>query len=335
MSKNVIEVSNLQKEFTKIIKEPGLHGTLKSFIKPNKQIFEAVKPLSFNVPKGQILGLIGTNGAGKSTIIKMLSGILTPSSGECLINNKIPTTNRAEYVKEIGVVFGQRTQLWWDLPVSETYSILKEIYDIPTNLFNKRLTFLDEVLELNNFINDPVRTLSLGQRMRADIAASMLHNPKVLFLDEPTIGLDVSVKDNIRKAIKFINKEEQTTIILTTHDISDIENLCDRILMIDKGESIFDGSLSSLKEQYGGVNTLNFTLNHNQDVSNLKIERLQDVEIIKSDMDLTLKYDSYHYQTPDLIMEVLNEVSIKDISMQECSIEEIIKRFYKKEISLD
>ncbi|HEQ9906746.1 TPA: ATP-binding cassette domain-containing protein, partial [Streptococcus pyogenes] len=251
MNEDIIKVTNLQKNFTKIIKEPGLYGAFKSFIKPDKQKFEAVKSLSFSVQKGQILGLIGTNGAGKSTVIKMLTGILTPSSGECIINNKIPTINRTEYVKEIGVVFGQRTQLWWDLPLRETFTMLKEIYEIPTNLFNKRLEFLNEVLDLSSFINDPVRTLSLGQRMRADIAASMLHNPKILFLDEPTIGLDVSVKDNIRKAIKLINKEEQTTIILTTHDISDIENLCDRILMIDKGEAIFDGSLMSLKKQYG------------------------------------------------------------------------------------
>ena len=227
----MIEVQHLQKNFVKTVKEPGLKGALRSFIHPEKQTFEAVKDLTFEVPKGQILGFIGANGAGKSTTIKMLTGILKPTSGFCRINGKIPQDNRQDYVKDIGVVFGQRTQLWWDLALQETYTVLKEIYDVPDSLFHKRMDFLNEVLDLKDFIKDPVRTLSLGQRMRADIAASLLHNPKVLFLDEPTIGLDVSVKDNIRRAITQINQEEETTILLTTHDLSDIEQLCDRIFM--------------------------------------------------------------------------------------------------------
>ena len=190
----MIEVEHLQKNFVKTVKEPGLKGALRSFIRPEKQTFEAVKDLTFEVPKGQILGFIGANGAGKSTTIKMLTGILKPTSGFCRIN---------------------RTQLWWDLALQETYTVLKEIYDVPDSLFHKRMDFLNEVLDLKDFIKDPVRTLSLGQRMRADIAASLLHNPKVLFLDEPTIGLDVSVKDNIRRAITQINQEEETTILMT------------------------------------------------------------------------------------------------------------------------
>lgn len=177
----MIEVSCLRKDFVKIIKEPGLKGAIRSFIHPEKQIFEAVKDLSFEVPKGQILGFIGANGAGKSTTIKMLTGILKPTSGFCRINGKIPQENRQDYVKDIGVVFGQRTQLWWDLALQETYSVLKEIYDVPDAVFQKRMDFLNDVLDLKEFIKDPVRTLSLGQRMRADIAASLLHNPKVLF----------------------------------------------------------------------------------------------------------------------------------------------------------
>ena len=204
----MIEVKHLQKNFVKTVKEPGLKGALRSFIHPEKQTFEAVKDLTFEVPKGQILGFIGANGAGKSTTIKMLTGILKPTSGFCRINGKIPQDNRQDYVKDIGVVFGQRTQLWWDLALQETYTVLKEIYDVPDSLFQKRMDFLNEVLDLKEFIKDPVRTLSLGQRMRADIAASLLHNPKVLFLDEPTIGLDVSVKDNIRRAITQINHPE-------------------------------------------------------------------------------------------------------------------------------
>ncbi|MBS6743031.1 MAG: ATP-binding cassette domain-containing protein, partial [Streptococcus parasanguinis] len=175
----MIEVQHLRKNFVKTVKEPGLKGALRSFIHPEKQTFEAVKDLTFEVPKGQILGFIGANGAGKSTTIKMLTGILKPTSGFCRINGKIPQDNRQDYVKDIGVVFGQRTQLWWDLALQETYTVLKEIYDVPDLLFHKRMDFLNEVLDLKEFIKDPVRTLSLGQRMRADIAASLLHNPKV------------------------------------------------------------------------------------------------------------------------------------------------------------
>ena len=203
----MIHVDNLRKEFKKINKEPGLKGSFKALFKPNYEIVTAVDGISFDVPKGEILGFIGPNGAGKSTVIKMLTGILTPTSGQCIINEQNPTQNRKKYVKEIGVVFGQRTQLWWDLPLRETYAVLKEIYEVEESEYKKRMQFLNEVLELDDFITSPVRTLSLGQRMRADIAASMLHNPKVLFLDEPTIGLDVVVKDNIRKAIEKINAE--------------------------------------------------------------------------------------------------------------------------------
>lgn len=179
----MILVENLRKEFKKTVKEPGIKGSIKSFFKPRREIIEAVKDISFEAEKGEILGFIGPNGAGKSTVIKMLTGILTPTSGDCLINGQNPQKNRKQYVKEIGVVFGQRTQLWWDLPLTETYTVLKEIYEVEDSAFKKRMAFLNEVLELEDFIKSPVRTLSLGQRMRADIAASLLHSPKVLFLD--------------------------------------------------------------------------------------------------------------------------------------------------------
>ena len=190
----MIEVKDLKKEFKKTVKEPGLKGSIKSLFHPKTEIVEAVKNISFDIADGEILGFIGPNGAGKSTVIKMLTGILTPTSGSCTINGKNPTENRKSYVKEIGVVFGQRTQLWWDLPLRETYGVLKEMYEVPEDKFKERMGFLNEVLELESFITSPVRTLSLGQRMRADIAAALLHSPKVLFLDEPTIGLDVVVK---------------------------------------------------------------------------------------------------------------------------------------------
>lgn len=328
----MIEVSCLRKDFVKIIKEPGLKGAIRSFIHPEKQIFEAVKDLSFEVPKGQILGFIGANGAGKSTTIKMLTGILKPTSGFCRINGKIPQENRQDYVKDIGVVFGQRTQLWWDLALQETYSVLKEIYDVHDAVFQKRMDFLNDVLDLKEFIKDPVRTLSLGQRMRADIAASLLHNPKVLFLDEPTIGLDVSVKDNIRRAITQINQEEETTILLTTHDLSDIEQLCDRIFMIDKGQEIFDGTVNQLKETFGKMKTLTFELRPGQNHVVSQFVGISDIHVTRKELLLNIQYDSSRYQTADIIQKTLSDFAIRDLKMTDVNIEDIIRRFYRKEL---
>lgn len=328
----MIEVSHLQKNFSKTIKEPGLKGALKSFVHPQREIFEAVKDLSFEVPKGQILGFIGANGAGKSTTIKMLTGILKPTSGYCRINGKIPQDNRQDYVRDIGAVFGQRTQLWWDLALQETYVVLKEIYDVPEKAFRKRMDFLNEVLDLNEFIKDPVRTLSLGQRMRADIAASLLHNPKVLFLDEPTIGLDVSVKDNIRRAITQINQEEKTTILLTTHDLSDIEQLCDRIIMIDKGQEIFDGTVTQLKQSFGKMKSLSFELKPGQEQVVSQFMGLSDITVERHELSLDIQYDSSRYQTADIIQKTMADFAVRDLKMTDVDIEDIVRRFYRKEL---
>lgn len=284
------------------------------------------------MPKGQILGFIGANGAGKSTTIKMLTGILKPTSGYCRINGKIPQDNRQDYVKDIGVVFGQRTQLWWDLALQETYVVLKEIYDVPEKTFRKRMDFLNEVLDLNEFIKDPVRTLSLGQRMRADIAASLLHNPKVLFLDEPTIGLDVSVKDNIRRAITQINQEEETTILLTTHDLSDIEQLCDRIIMIDKGQEIFDGTVTQLKQTFGKMKSLSFELEAGQEEVVSQFLGLPDITVERHELTLEIQYDSSRYQTADVIQRTMADFVVRDLKMTDADIEDIIRRFYRKEL---
>ena len=289
--------------------------------------------LTFEVPKGQILGFIGANGAGKSTTIKIADRDFKPTSGFCRINgNDSYRTIAKDYVKDIGVVFGQRTQLWWDLALQETYTVLKEIYDVPDSLFHKRMDFLNEVLDLKEFIKDPVRTLSLGQRMRADIAASLLHNPKVLFLDEPTIGLDVSVKDNIRRAITQINQEEETTILLTTHDLSDIEQLCDRIFMIDKGQEIFDGTVSQLKENFGKMKTLSFELVPGQSHLISHYEGLPDMTVDRQGNSLNIEFDSSRYQSADIIKQTLSDFEIRDLKMVDTDIEDIIRRFYRKEL---
>lgn len=333
-SNNMIEVKNVSKEFKKIIKEPGLKGSVKSLFHKKQEIVKAVDDISFTVEKGEILGFIGPNGAGKSTAIKMLTGILTPTSGDIMINGQVPYKNRKKYVKEIGVVFGQRTQLWWDLPLTETFTVLKEIYQIEDAAFKNRMDFLNQVLELEPFIKSPVRTLSLGQRMRADIAASMIHNPKVLFLDEPTIGLDVVVKDNIRKAITEINQNEKTTIILTTHDISDIELLCKRIVMIDKGKKVYDGALDKMKEKYGKMREIHINLKSIEDMNKLafteKFNLLEDdLEVKLEGKKATIKFNSSKAQVSDMLSYILATITVKDIAVSEADIEEIIRRLYK------
>ncbi|GAX46873.1 ABC transporter ATP-binding protein [Pseudolactococcus reticulitermitis] len=329
----MIHVENLNKTFKKCIKQPGVIGACKSLFNPQIEFFEAVKDLSFEIPKGEIMGFIGANGAGKSTTIKILTGILSPTSGICQINGRDPQKYRVKYVKEIGVVFGQRTQLWWDLALQETYSVLKEIYEIPNFEFRKRMDFLNEVLELNDFIKDPVRTLSLGQRMRADIAASLLHNPKVLFLDEPTIGLDVAVKDNIRRAITHINQEEQTTILLTTHDLNDIEQLCNRIFMIDKGQKIFDGSVSQLKQKFGKIHEVTFDLVSKNDIKKLDYcHKFEEIEFEQKGTIVKIKFDASKIAIQDLLKYTLSHVSVTDITVKNADIEEIVRRFFRKEI---
>lgn len=326
----MIRVEHLKKDFKKTVKQQGLKGSIKSLINPKIELFQAVKDISFEVPNGQIMGFIGANGAGKSTTIKMLTGILTPTSGFCEIDHKNPQHNRTEFVKDIGVVFGQRTQLWWDLALQETYSVLKEIYCVPEKQFQKRMDFLNEVLDLQEFIKDPVRTLSLGQRMRADIAASLLHSPKVLFLDEPTIGLDVAVKDNIRKAITQINQEEQTTIILTTHDLNDIELLANRIFMIDKGEKMFDGSVKTLKEKFGRIHEVNFVLSQ---PSPIDFSPFPGIEVENEGLQIKIHFDITQYNVPELLTYTMSRSHVQDVSVKDADIEEIIRRFFRKEIS--
>lgn len=331
----MIYVENLRKEFKKTVKEPGIKGSIKSFFKPQKEIVAAVKDITFSVNEGEILGFIGPNGAGKSTVIKMLTGILTPTSGSCTINGKNPQKDRKKYVKEIGVVFGQRTQLWWDLPLTETYTVLKEIYEVEDSRFKKRMDFLNEVLELDSFINSPVRTLSLGQRMRADIAASLLHSPKVLFLDEPTIGLDVVVKDNIRRAIAKINAEENTTVVLTTHDLEDIELLSKRIVMIDKGSKVFDGKITDLKQRYGQMRELGFVSSDEGALNKLGYaERFglsqDDLAQEQDGSSYKIRFNSSIVPVSDMLSYTLSKISVKDINVKDADIEEIIRRLYKE-----
>lgn len=333
----MIKVEELTKEFKSNKKYPGFKGAIKSFFSREYVIKKAVDNISFEINDGEIVGYIGANGAGKSTTIKMMTGILTPTSGNISINGLIPYEDREKNAKDIGVVFGQRTQLWWDLPLSETFSLLKDIYEVNDNDYIERMEFLSEVLDINDFILSPVRTLSLGQRMRADLASALLHNPKIIYLDEPTIGLDVVVKEKVRSAIKEINKKYGTTIILTTHDLNDIEELCNRIIIIDNGIKIYDGSLKEIKDNYGYITTIEvqvknlngykeFNINNELNISNdnLKMES-QDNKII-------IRFNRNVITQAEIISKIISKFNVLDFSIVETSIEDIIKKIYRKEV---
>lgn len=331
----VIEVRHISKEFVSAKKYPGLKGALKGLVSREKTHKVAVDDISFHIGKGEIVGYIGSNGAGKSTTIKMMTGILTPTEGTCLVGGVDPCKNRRKNAANIGVVFGQRTQLWWDLPLSESFTILKEIYDVSDADYEERMEFLNRVLNLDEFFSQPVRNLSLGQRMRADLGAALLHNPKVLYLDEPTIGLDLVVKDNIRVAIKEINEKYQTTVVLTTHDIEDIEELCSRILIIDHGKLIYDGSLAKLKEQYGTRRKVIMEVPDPARAAELPLHEY--LTVSKEDYEIqtdpagstvTVAFDKNKLQVSDVIGQMMQHVQVKDIRVQETELADIVKAIY-------
>jgi len=329
----IIKVENLKKEFIIYEKEPGLKGVIKSFYNAKKIVKKAVDDVSFTIQQGEIVGYIGPNGAGKSTTIKMLTGILTPTSGEVRVDGIIPYQKRTVNAKKIGVVFGQRTQLWWDLPLIESFTVLKEIYQISDADYKERLAYFTELFGLNEFIKQPVRQLSLGQRMKADIVASLLHNPKLLFLDEPTIGLDVIAKENIRKTLKDIHEKYQTTIILTTHDLADIEELCDRIMMIDQGKIIYDGSLETIKAKFGSKKIVCFTLKNDSDIDLKVFESLKqkdaDLTCSIENKQLTVIFNKLKINVGDIIGPVLTQTEVLDIDISDDHLENIIKAIYK------
>lgn len=329
---SIIEVKNLVKTYKIIEKNDGLLGYFKNLIKPKYKEFIAVKGINFNIKEGELVGYIGENGAGKSTTIKMLTGLLTPTSGSVKVNNLIPNENRIKNNKNIGAVFGQKTQLWWDLPVIESFRLIKKMYKIPENEYRKNLKKFTEILELGDLLNKQVKNLSLGQKMRCEIAATFLHNPKIVYLDEPTIGLDVLVKENIRKFIKDINKEKNTTVILTTHDLKDIEDVCDRIILLDKGQIIYDGEKQKFKDTYGKYIIAQFVIKDKR--VNIKDNiNISSVEILE-ETDCSLKIKFSHDETT--IMKVMEEISkyciIEDIHMKEAELEDILKEIYKGEV---
>ncbi|MGL4572446.1 MAG: ABC transporter ATP-binding protein [Clostridium sp.] len=332
----MIKVENLTKDFKMRKKEGGFKGAVKSLFSNEYEIKKAVSNISFEIDEGEVVGYIGANGAGKSTTIKMMTGILTPSSGDIRVNGIIPYKDREKNAKDIGVVFGQRTQLWWDLALSETFTILKDIYTIPDDLYDRNMKFLNEVLDLEEFISRPVRTLSLGQRMRADLAASLIHSPKILYLDEPTIGLDVVVKEKVRTAIKEINKEFGTTIILTTHDLNDIEELCKRIIIIDKGTKIYDGSLEDIKNKFGYMTTLEIKVKNKIEGNLNAFESFnldeEDLNYTIEDTNITINFNKNKLTSSDILYNIMKNLHVLDFTLNESSIEDIIKKIYRNEV---
>lgn len=337
----MIQVEHIVKEFVSPKKYPGLKGAIKGLFSTEKVRKLAVDDVSFSINEGEIVGYIGSNGAGKSTTIKMMTGILTPTKGRCMVHGVDPSKERMKNAKNIGVVFGQRTQLWWDLPLSESYTILKEIYDVSDADYKERMDFLNEVLDLPDFFDRPVRTLSLGQRMRADLGAALIHNPKVLYLDEPTIGLDLVVKDKIREAIRVINEKYHTTVILTTHDIGDIEELCSRIIVIDEGHKIYDGGLGELKDTYGTKRSVIMEVRGVQQAKALDWKKIlhADASVFTVEGDeennqLMISFDKNDLQVSDVISAAMGVTEVRDIRIQETELSEIVKEIYRHQLNV-
>ena len=325
----MIKVENLVKTYKIIEKEERLIGYFKNLFHPKYKEFMAVKGINFEIKEGELVGYIGENGAGKSTTIKMLTGLLTPTSGKVTVNGIIPYKERIKNNKNIGAVFGQKTQLWWDLPVIESFRLIKKMYNMTESEYRKNLKKFTNLLELDELLEKQVKNLSLGQKMWCEIAATFLHNPKIVYLDEPTIGLDVFVKEKIRKFIKEINEENKTTVILTTHDLKDIEDVCDRIILLDKGQIIYDGEKQKFKDKYGKYITAELIVKNKKSIikNDLKNENLKIIEEKENSIKLKFLHEKI------TILTVMDKISkyceIEDVHMKEAELEDILKEIYK------
>ena len=326
----MIEVRNLSKTFKVYHHRKGFWGTFANLFSRKHRIVQAVDDISFNVTRGEIVGYLGPNGAGKSTTIKMLTGILVPSSGSVTVNGYIPHRQRKENAKRIGVVFGQRSHLWFDLPVQESFELLRRIYRIPQAQYQRNVAMFDEMLELGAFFQTPVRQLSLGQRMRADIGAALLHNPDVLFLDEPTIGLDVVAKARIRQFIQQINAERQVTVVLTTHDLDDVEKLCNRGILIDDARLLFDGELATLRRMLSKERLL--SVDYAEDYPDVRVPHAQITH--REGTRVQYRFSPEEIRTAELIGTILQKFRIVDIAVQEPDIEELIQTVYEDNLIL-
>jgi len=323
---SVIKVEGLTKSFKKYSRSPGLWAAFKGLFHREYELVEAVKGVSFEVKEGEILGYLGPNGAGKSTVIKMLTGVLYPDAGKVTALGLTPWLEREKYVRDIGVVFGQKSTLWFDLPPVDTFDLHRGIYEVPRKIFDKRLKELVDFLEVKDISGTSTRKLSLGERMRCEFINSMLHGPKILFLDEPTVGIDVVAKQRIREFIKRINREHGVTVILTTHDVGDVEELCDRIIIIDKGRHIYEGDIAQLKREF--IKYKELVVEFESPVKSL---RLPNVEVVSLEgVKAVLRVDIKRSSVSTVIQRLFDKFEVKDIDVNEQSVESIIRGIYEK-----
>src|SRR5512138_1443225 len=333
----LIHTENLTKHFKILNRREGLSGAFRDLFSGNYRTVEAVAGVSFDIQAGEIVGYIGPNGAGKSTTIKMMTGILKPTAGALQVNGLVPYDNRIHQAQTMGVVFGQRTQLWWDLPVIESFKILKEIYKVDQRTFDQHMGMFNELVGLRTLYSQQVRTLSLGQRMLCDITASFLHNPQVVFLDEPTIGLDISIKAKIRGVIKELNRTRNTTIILTTHDLGDVEALCQRIIIIDKGKILYDGDVKEVNALFGAYRTLKLQIDDFSEETLQTLEAKLDekfgaqhgITVAETEefwTDVTI--DQAHTPLSDVLNFVISNFKVDDVRIVEISMENVVRKVY-------
>src|SRR5438270_2453415 len=337
----MIKANGLSKTFRVAHRRPGLLGAMRSVVDPEVRKVEAVHDLSLSVERGEMIGLVGPNGAGKSTTIKMLTGILVPSSGEMSVAELNPLLQRRELARHIGVVFGQRSQLWWDLPLIASLRFLRSLYRVPQERHTTNLDRLRSLLALNEFIDTPVRQLSLGQRLQGDLAAALLHDPELLYLDEPTIGLDVVAKARIREFLLSINAEKGVTVLLTTHDMDDVEMLCPRMVIIDHGRKLYDGTVAAIRERFGGERTMIAVLDaaeladlpHDAQGQVLLDDLPPGVRLTRSEEPrIWLSFGRTALPAHELVAWLGARYRLRDVTFQEPEIEEVIRRIYEEDL---
>lgn len=324
----ILQINHLTKHYILLKRRPGILGSIKNLFLPEFQTIKAVEQVSFSLDAGEIVGYLGPNGAGKSTTIKMLTGLLAPTSGEAQVNGYIPWKERTRYVREIGVVFGNRPSLWWDLPVIDSLELLEPMYQISRQRFLSNLKEFSAILGLEPFLHTPVRSLSLGERMRADLCAALIHEPRILFLDEPTVGLDVVAKEHIRQTILHIREQRGVTVLLTTHDLSDVERLCERVMILDQGKLLFDGSLDDLNTRFEGHWTLR--VDFQKDYPSIS---LPGAEILQREgAEILFRFDHRHIAVTELIRHLFEHYAIADIEVKRPPLEETIRRIYNERL---
>ena len=327
---SLISVANLTKEYRRAKRDKGLKGAVKHLFSRDYSTIKAVDCINFEICSGETVGYIGRNGAGKSTTIKILTGILVPTHGKVEVNGVVPYKKRIDNAKNIGVVFGQRTQLRWDIPVRESFRLLKEVYQVPEGIYQKNVQLFTDILELNGLLETPVRQLSLGQRMKCDLAASFLHNPDIVYLDEPTIGLDIVVKEDVRKFIKTINQEHGTTVVLTTHDLRDIEDICKRIIIVDHGKIIYDGSIEEIRNIFGRYKVFSFEVGNRPLADDISSHLPPGIELQEDrGLHIKVRIDRNIVSPSDATKYIMDKYDVLDIDVKDNSIETVVKKIYK------